>query len=648
MRTMGFRAKLAAWLLAAVAVPMAVGLGAESATWLHAYHFPAGETGQIAARDGYVYVLNSWSRGDGMLVFDARRPAAPAFVGSVPARGYVSACAISGNTLYAASSFSLMVVDISNPSSCRLVRNMLFGFPSGDVGRLAVAGNRLYLSGQSRGLCIMDISEPDAPVMVACHRNMGRITGLSASGNLLVIQSQGQDTMIATVEGAALTERARLKMRGSVRLVGKALYETDSGKTMIHDLTDPAAPTVKTNLAKVVAVGMLTATRMLAISPDRRFQVLDVSNPLVPVVRREGELPADVSLTSLALADDRLYVLDRARNSLRILDISTANARELSERSIMRYNGTVEIGDGYAFLCYGRDVNTTVFSVDLKHPGTIDFAGRVDQTPVTSSNAFDVASMFRAGAAKRIGAFLLTGDGVVDVADPVHPKVVRPMTRSAADIAVEKGMAYLAQGDCLTVLDVSALPEVSVAGTYRPEGEERRFTGVVVEQGVAYVVNAAKANPRIEVLDVKKPVQPVRLGLCAVPPALACALNGRYLYVPHEASGTDAARMAVVDVSDPRAPVVVKSVAGLVSTLCYRVCVQGDRLYHTDGMRGIGVADIRDPLQPVRVGAYTGPTDVGSSYMDFGIEDGKLYGQRYAHLDVWTLPAAGTSGGQQR
>ncbi|NLF21999.1 MAG: hypothetical protein GX590_02465, partial [Lentisphaerae bacterium] len=70
MKTKGAGASLLMLLLAST-VPLR---GAESATWQASYHFPSGSLGPLAVHKGFAYVMNAWTRGDGLMVFDARRP----------------------------------------------------------------------------------------------------------------------------------------------------------------------------------------------------------------------------------------------------------------------------------------------------------------------------------------------------------------------------------------------------------------------------------------------------------------------------------------------------------------------------------------------------------------------------------------------
>ena len=610
---------------------------AASTTWLHSYHFPHGSAGPLVVRDGYAYILNRWSRGDGILVFDTREPTRPRFVRGNAGRGYLMGCAFSGQYMYIPCWFSLMVVDTGNPAQCSLIRNMSFGFPTADAGSVAVSENRLFLGGRGGGLRILDISEPRSPVIAAYHPGYGNVGQMSASGDLLVMRPRRGDAIVATVEGFSLKEQARLKLGNRILIVGSALYAADTRQTVIHDLSDPAKPVIKTRLAGLSPVGMLTPGQMLAASREGRLKVLDVSAPLSPVTLREIEMPEGSKLGSAALGGGLLYTVDPGRVSLRIFDLSGDKARVLGESSIMRNEGNVEIGDGYAFLSCANGLNTTVLTVDLKKPGFMDFVGRIDQAPVAKAGAFKVNDVFQASAFRRIGRYLLTGDGLVDIADPRSPKVTHKITRTAAAITVQGGLAYLAQRDRMTILDVSKLPTLTAVGEYRPEGAETHITDVALGDRVAYLVNRAREKPRMDVLDVSRPAHPELLGSCEVPPSIVCALEGRYLYVLAARPPGEEGGLVIVDVSNPKAPVVAKTIGGLVNTSSYRIRMHKNRLYFTDSMRGIKVADLSDPLNPKLVSTYTGPEDVCCSYTDFEIVDDRLYGQRHSQLDVWRL-----------
>lgn len=607
--------------------------GAESATWQGAYEFPSGSMGPLAVHKGYAYVMNGWTRGDGLMVFDARRPDAFRFVRGVASNGYLASWARAGDALYIASRFSLMVADIARPETTRVVRNMPFGFPTMDADSVAVMGSCLLLGGRQGGLRLYDISEPLSPVPAAQFPELGRVVRVAADGSLVAVQIHGQPAWLGTLDGFALTERARLKTRGTLRLQDGFLFDTDTRGTTVFDVRDPAAPAAVTNLPGLKPVDRLAPQRLLALQADGALAVIDLSAPGRVMVGRGLALPAGVKPAAMAVEAGRLCLLDGERVSLRLFDLSGQEARDVGERWVLRNEGIVELAGSHAVHCYTQNKEMKVLSLPLRETGTVDFASCVS---LSLSNSLSVADVFRACAARRIGNYLLAGDGLLDISRPDAPRVLQPPTLPAADIEVAEGLAFLAQGDRLAIQDVSKLPALKTVGVYRP-GAGGHITDVAVGQGIACVVNAGKTNTSIEVIDITEPARPRRLGACAVPRAIACALAGRLLYVPGMRTGDEPPPLTIVDVGKPAAPVVAASVTNLGASSCYQAKMHGEQLFFTDSLHGIRAVDLTVPLAPTLAATYNGPTDINCTYTDFEIAEGKLYGQRYSRLDVWLL-----------
>ncbi len=609
---------------------------ATAAHWLGGVHFPAGSTGSLTLHDGHAYVLNGWTRGDGILVFDIRNPREPRFVKGLPAKGYLRPGLVRENQFYIpANMFSLMVVDVGDASQARIARNLSFNFPVGDMQCLAGAGNRLYQGGRGGGLRILDISEPGTPVIAAHYPRYGNLAGILAGDDgLLVLRPQRGETVVATVKDDLVTEHARIKTGRNPRLVGKALYDTTSRECIVRSLADPANPEIVTRLPGLVPLCPAGPNRLLARDASQTLVWLDVSNPLAPQTLRTVRLPENVSMGSVAWHDDRLVFVDRERISLRLLDVSTDIATELGEAFIMRNAGNLALGeDGVAFLSYVQGVNSTVFTVDASHNGPLSFHVRHTQPAASPSDTFTLHDTHRAAAVARHGKYLLTGDGLLDVSNPARPVTLHPLQRVAASISIRGNLAALAQGDRVAFVDLGRLPDYVVAGTYRPEEESAHLTDVALGDGIACLVNNAKGQARIEILDIGNPARPHLLGQCEVPMAIVAALSGNLLYVPGAKSGG----LTIVDVADPARPRVVGTRDGLLDSSCYRVKVHGSRLFYTDSMRGIKVADLADPLHPVLLHTYYGDTTTSANYTDFVLRGNRLHGLRFSCLDVWQI-----------
>ncbi len=116
-------------------------------------------------------------------------------------------------------------------------------------------------------------------------------------------------------------------------------------------------------------------------------------------------------------------------------------------------------------------------------------------------------------------------------------------------------------------------------------------------------------GPRLAILDVTDPAAPLAVGKTAplpgivmevVVPGNAGPMASGYAYVADFDSG-----LRVVDVSDPTQPVEV----GFHQTPghAYGVAVAGVMTYVADGETGLRVVDVSDPTQPVGVGSYDTP-----------------------------------------
>ncbi len=608
-----------------------------SGAWRSATWFPAGPGGSMAVRDGYVWIINGWTRGDAILVFDAQAPDTPRFVSGLPGRGYLylRGGTFHGDVFYVpATWFSVMVVDVSDMTRPHMTRNLFLNFPGGDAECLDVDGDRLYVGGRGGGLRIFDVSQPGAPMLVAWAPQFAEtMVQIVVSGHRMVLRPRRGEAILATVTNDEILEQSRLRLGGHVRLLGSALYESTRRELIVHDVSAMDEPEASVRIPGVSPVGMPAPDRMLMRGPEAALTLFDVSNPLKPVPLNTIRLPDDVTAGQMAVDGDILYVMDSGRYSLRIFDLSGDEAAQpLGERFIMRNAGNLALGsDGYVFLSHAQGGLTTVLTMDADSRGPTDFAARLAH----SGEGFRLHDTHNAAAVVRIGNYLLSGDGVVDVSDPLAPVMIHPRTRAAADIAVRGDLAALAQGDRLTLLDVSQLPQRVVLGEYRPGHDGDHFAGVALGDGMAYVVNRAAGQSRIDVLDIRESAQIRRMGQCDVPTSIVVALHEgeNLLYVP----GASGGGMTLVDVSDPSEPRVLTTIEGLLDTSCYRIRIHDGNLYYTDSMRGIKVADLADPRRPVLRGTHMGTTRHLASYTDFEIRDQQLYGLRYSHLDVWEL-----------
>jgi hypothetical protein len=228
---------------------------------------------------------------------------------------------------------------------------------------------------------------------------------------------------------------------------------------------------------------------------------------------------------------------------------------------------------------------------------------------------------------------------VLDVADPRDPRIVGTVdTGMAWDVTVSGDHAYVGgtSSRVLQAIDVRNSENAPIVGSLtlpdEPYGLALTATHAVVadrtaglqivdvtDPGTPHVVAAlnlfwsigvavsgrfayvtAGYGPRsLVVVDLADPLRPQIVGQLTMPDwSMGVAVAGNYAYVADSYGG-----LAVVDVTDPRQPLLVGGVAMLFATA---VAVSGTHAYVTDTY-GIQVVDVADPLHPEIVGATDTP-----------------------------------------
>ncbi len=607
-----------------------VSSSAASHSHLYDVHYPTGSGNSMAVRDGYVYLLNAWTRGDSILVFDATNPDDPRFAAGLPGRGYARSGAFHDNVFYIpAINWGVMTVDISDPAEPLMLRNLFLNFPRGDVSGLHLTGGRLYVTGPG-GLRIFDLSEPDAPMPVAYYPDTPYANLVVAEGDRLIFRPRGSDAVLAVIdEEHRIIEYSRRSLPGNLHMIDNTLYQFAGGELIVHDLSDMREPSVAARVEDIRAgAGMKGPDRMLLRGSEDTLELYDVSTPQQPEKIRKVTFPENFTASRMTASEGMLYAVDDVRGALGIFDLSGDVARLRGERFFMFQNsGSLIVGDDNFFLYYASG-QFTVLTLLKEHNGTADFSSyhAEGQTP---------AMGIRRGAAiERHGDFLLTGDGLLNISDAQNPEAVHPMRERAESISIRDDLAALALDDRIVFRDVSRLPEFPLLGEYRVEGAD--FQDVLLpEDGMAYVVNRSDGETFIETLDIANPESVRLLGRCEVPDAVTAVKRDDIIYLP----STGNAGLTLVDVSTPAEPRLVKTLDDFVSVgVDSRIHLAGERIYYGDLMQGIRVVDISDPTDPVLIETLVGSTDYSAVYTDIRILGDKLYGLRYSHLDVWEIP----------
>jgi hypothetical protein len=558
--------------------------------------------------------------------------------------------------LYAPALFSLTTYNIQEPHAPWLVRNILLDFPKGAITLLAADGDTLYLGDRHQGLRVFDISEPDSPALSDWLPDTGPILQILANKGHMVLRTQGSDVMIyAIVKHHRLEERGSLPLKGASLLAGSALFENTRAAMLIHNLSNPDEPVVAAST--LAGLNFLTRDQQHPLLLARRLShggnvlaLFDITDPLKPVQVREIKLPATFGAipADCVLQDNRLIFVDPLRFSLRIVDISGDSAKDLGQSPLMHSAGYIGLTeDHHVLLSNAYRTQSSLLQVDMDAQGPTSLTS-LAMLPGGRKSFFVVHGQQNASKFIRLGNHILTGDGVVDIADLQHPRIVHPMTRVASGIATDdRHIAYLAQGDRLALLDVSALPAVKALGVFPTPDKKSRILDVLIQQRTAWVFEYAGNATHLLALDITDPATPAAVGRCDIKPAITGVIQGKYLYAVGVTTRGSQPALSIIDISDPAHPHVAAVNTSILQGDSYRAMIHDGLLYVADPATGIKALSLADPLHPVLVHTYHGPEDTSPAYTDFTFANDQLLGLRFSQIDFWKLAPAPAASSRQ-
>ncbi|MCK4673989.1 T9SS type A sorting domain-containing protein, partial [candidate division WOR-3 bacterium] len=279
--------------------------------------------GQSKGVDGcsnYVYVADRWST----RIINVIDPANPVLIGVYTnLKDFASDVAISGNYAYVTyRSRGLRIVDISNP----YFPNEVGFWDTPYIARgIAVSDSYAYVADADSGLRIIDITNPFSPYEVGYCNTIGWVEHAVISGDYAYLACG------------------------------------NSGFLKIIDISNPAIP---------LLVSSLLATGGNRIVKQGKYvyagrSIIDVSNPYAPFeIGRFGYVPT----SGIAVAEDYLYVV----GPFRVYDVSDHSSPVLLS-SLDVYGSDIALQNNYAFI--GSNDDNAIRVIDIANPFNLVIEG---------------------------------------------------------------------------------------------------------------------------------------------------------------------------------------------------------------------------------------------------------------------------------
>lgn len=443
----------------------------------------------------------------GLYALDVDAGDDPIVVGHVPLPGYASSVAVrSGHALVAAGTRGLRVVALDGTP--REVASLDDGtFASGVV----VEGGLAYVAAGHNGLMIVDVTDPALPRVLATVAATGFAYDVAISQGTAYVADAWEGVMVVDISDPAMPHEAgRLEVPGwafSVTVRGDELaVATGLGGVRLFDLVEPRRPAATEAISFPAShVAAIDFVRDLIVAADARNGVHVIERtPGLSVVGLYAPLGV---ADGIAVAGDRAYVA-AGDSGLRLLDVADRTAPwEIAAFEAPGYTQTVTIVAGHAMV--------TSFTRELF---VIDARDHLD----------------------------LTGDRYGFELGTTRNTIVHGTTLLMAN---EWG---------LRVFDVSEpgrtcqLSFLNVCGAGEAECPLDTFSasGVAAIGPIAYLVGGTVVGG-VRAIDISDPTKPTLIGALRGSFEDVVALDDRTLALIGRSPYDDAARLAIVDVTDP-------------------------------------------------------------------------------------------------
>lgn len=519
-------------------------------------------------------------------------------------------------------------------------------WPFGPAVAVAATGDHAFY-GSGAGLMIADVSDPASPRVVGSLTLPAAVEQIEVSDRyayVLTTRSEAGDqdwswSCLTTLYVVDVAEPTSPMEIGSIVVtslddwwgdpclgLGDIAISGDFTFLVLYDglhVIDVSDPAVMSEVGRLEAgwyghdrlsVDLLEGTAIVA--HERTLSIIEISDPLSPVMIASLETPEHLMRSNDIVVDRGFAYLAVERNGdgpdgpyggLQVVDIRDVSSPVWVQHiETGRRGAAVTVSEGHLYLAeestrlYGS-WNRPAAPAQLR---VFDLS--VPASPIETStfeSPDDVDSIITAGSHAYVAA-RYAGLRVLDLSDPSLPSEAGFIdTPDGGPFSVSDGYAYVVDGpleywphSTLWVVNLSTpnrpvlvtSTSISAAGNLRASGDR------------LYISSSTEG---LKVLDISNPSSPAEVGEWAptwLERSGALAVSGEHVYLVADCC------LIAVDASDPSSPV---QVDGVAFPDCARdVAVSDGFAYVAAGTAGIRVVDVRTPSSILEVACCLNPT----------------------------------------
>ena len=392
----------------------------------------------IVVSGQYAYVA-----GSGLQVVNVADPAHPYKMGFCPTPSTAVDVALAGSYAYVSdNSFGMIIVDITNPQAPTRVGSMLY---IGDYN-VKVSGTHAYVIGFT--MDILDVADPRNPVVLGEFLGPDNIYGgVAVSGDYAFVADGYKGIRVIDISDPAATrEVARCDNIGGTMKVlvhGQYAYTgNETGGIRVLDVSNPQDPQLVGQCGILAPAERLALhDSLLCIAGQMPVPIVNVADPTRPF--QVGVYDNPGFAYSVAVADSWMYVAD-AWEGMQIVSISDpTNPVEVGRLP----------GPALDVAVFGRYVLVAASGDGLRVEDVTNPQAplEVGSCP-TPSDAYSVAVSWPY-------AYVACDSGglrIVDISDPTNPREVGYHTRpgTAGNLAVQGSRVFTVdRGTNLNILE---------------------------------------------------------------------------------------------------------------------------------------------------------------------------------------------------
>jgi len=508
-------------------------------------------------------------------------------VSRLPLWGSALDIQLQGDFAYVANNTKgLVILDVSNPAKVEITASLEL---PGRTLRTLPHGNLLVTANVRAGIQLVDISDPVAPSHMASIATPGQVLALDMADDLLFAAADSEGLIVIDIsqrDNPVMIARLAIPGRSlAVNKVGRHVYLAGTEVLAVVDVSSPEQPVLLDTLAlDGNAFQMVHEKQRLYLAQGfRGVQVVDVRQPEHPVV--VGQVENVGHVVQLAIEAGRAYLASTPGMFVLDLDTRPLPTALGGVAGVSRVSG-VAVRHGMVFMAentFGLEV------FDLRQPRTLGFSR---QPP---DGLKGVVYNSRDGEIGQVRKNELPSTGgrpdFANISLSRHNNSDYFMT-DGLSVAENGSMTYVGTPEGIQILGDTRAGQTRLIG-HTADGQQ--INDLTLMDDYLYAAGGSRGLLVYRLDSAGTPVLTTVLPLPGA--ATAVAAEAGLVYLAQQKGG-----LVTVDVSDPQAPRQVSSLQLPYPikelSLSSDIALRDGHVYVADGTNGLLVVDVTDPRSP--------------------------------------------------